>query len=98
NDPFGGNEPVPGATLTYSLVVTVNSPGVAVASTVRDAIPTFTSYVPNSITLDSVAMSDVADTDEGEFDTSGVPSVVVRLGDLTQAAGARTIEFQVVID
>lgn len=98
NDPFGGNEPVPGATLTYSLVVTVNSPGVATASTVRDAIPTFTSYVPNSITLDSVAISDVADTDEGEFDTSGVPSVVVRLGDLTQALGARTIEFQVVID
>jgi uncharacterized repeat protein (TIGR01451 family) len=98
NDPFGGNEPVPGATLTYSIVVTVNSPGVAVASTVRDAIPTFTSYVPNSITLDSVAISDLVDTDEGEFDTSGVPSVVVRLGDLTQAAGARTIEFQVVID
>lgn len=98
NDPFGGNEPVPGATLTYTIVVAVNSIGTATASTVRDAIPVFTTYVPNSITLNGTALSDVADTDEGEFDTSGTPSVVVRLGDLTQALGAQTVEFQVVID
>lgn len=98
NDPFGGNEPVPGATLTYSIVVTVTSPGTATSSVVRDAIPNFTSYVPNSITLNGVAISDLADTDEGEFDASGTPAVVVRLGDLTQALGPRTVEFQVVID
>ncbi len=98
NDPFGGNEPVPGATLTYTIVVTVNSPGTATASVVRDAIPTFTSYVPNSLTLNGSAISDLADTDEGEFDTLGTPSVVVRLGDLTQVLGPQTVEFQVVID
>lgn len=98
NDPFGGNEPVPGATLTYTIVVTVNSPGTATASAVRDAIPAFTSYVPNSLTLNGSAISDLADTDEGEFDTSGTPSVVVRLGDLTQALGPQAVEFQVVID
>ncbi len=98
NDPFGGNEAVPGATLTYTIVVNVNSIGTATASIVRDAIPPFTTYVPNSITLNGSALSDLADTDEGEFDTSGAPSVVVRLGDLTQALGAQTVEFQVVID
>lgn len=98
NDPFGGNESVPGATLTYAIVVTVNSAGTATGSVVRDTIPTFTSYVPNSLTLNGAAISDPVDADQGEFDTSGTPSVVVRLGDLTQALGAQTVEFQVVID
>jgi len=97
-DPFGGSEPVPGATLTYTIVVNINSPGTAAGSVVRDAIPAFSSYVPDSITLNGTAISDSADTDEGEFDTSGVPSVVVRLGDLTQALSPQTIVFQVVID
>lgn len=98
DDPFGGNEPVPGATLSYSIVVTVETAGTATASTVVDAIPAFTSYVPNSITLNGAAISDSADADAGEYDTSGTPSVVVRLGNLTQAQGPQTVEFQVVID
>lgn len=98
DDPFGGNEPVPGATLTYTIVVNVNNSGTAAASVIRDDIPTFSTYVPGSITLNGAAISDAADTDEGEFDTTGAPSVVVRLGDLTQAAGAQTVVFQVVID
>jgi len=98
NDSFGGNEPLPGATLTYTIVVNVNSAGTATASVVRDAIPEFSTYVPDSITLNGASISDAADTDAGEFDTSGVPSVVVRLGDLTQALGPQTVVFQVAID
>jgi len=98
NDPFGGNEPVPGATLTYTIVVNVNTAGTATGSVVRDAIPTFTSYVPDSITLNGAAISDLADADAGELDTVGAPTVVVRLGDLTQALGPQTVVFQVVID
>lgn len=97
-DPFGGSEPIPGATLTYTIVVDVASAGTAAASVVQDAIPTFTTYMPNSITLDGAAISDLADGDEGEFDTTGVPAIVVRLGDLTQAGLPRTIVFQVTID
>ena len=97
NDPFGGSEPVPGATLTYTIVINVNSPGTATASIVRDAIPVFSTYVPGSMTLNGNPISDLADTDEGELDTA-VPAVVVRLGDLTQALGPQTIVFQVVID
>jgi uncharacterized repeat protein (TIGR01451 family) len=98
SDPFGGTEPIPGATLTYTIVVNVNNAGTASASVVRDAIPTFSTYVPSSITLNGGAISDLADTDAGEFDTSGVPTVVVRLGDLTQASGPQEIVFQAVID
>ncbi len=98
NDAFGGNEPLPGATLTYTIVVTVNSPGTAAASVVTDAIPEFSTYVADSITLNGAPISDLADADAGEFDTSGAPSVVVRLGDLTQALGPQTVVFQVVID
>lgn len=97
-DQFGGSEPIPGATITYTVTVEVTSSGIATASVVRDPIPTYTIYVPNSITLNATALSDAIDVDAGEFDASGAPSVVVRLGDLTQADGVQTVEFQVTID
>ena len=97
SDPFGGTEPVPGATITYTIVVEVTA-GTATGSVVRDAIPTFTTYVSNSLQLNSGALTDAVDADAGELDTSGAPTIVVRLGDLTDTDGVQTIEFQVVID
>ena len=97
-DPFGGNEPIPGATVTYTLTVEVTSSGTATAAVLRDPIPTYTSYVANSITLNAAALTDAIDVDAGEYDASGTPSVVVRLGDLTQADGVQTVVFQVTID
>jgi uncharacterized repeat protein (TIGR01451 family) len=97
-DPFGGAEPVPGATITYSVTVEVASAGVATASILRDPIPAFTTFVPDSIRLNGLALSDPIDGDAGELDTSIVPTVVVRLGDLNQADGIQTVEFQVTID
>jgi uncharacterized repeat protein (TIGR01451 family) len=97
-DPFGGSEPVPGATVTYTVTVEVTSTGTATASTLRDPIPQFTTFVPGSITLNTNAVSDATDTDEGELDTAGPPTVVVRLGDLTQADGQQTVTFDVTID
>ncbi len=97
-DPFGGNEPIPGATLTYTITVNVASTGTATNSVVQDAIPALTTFVANSITLNGAAISDAADADAGELDTTVVPTVVVRLGDLTQASGPQTIVFQVTID
>ena len=63
-----------------------------------DPIPAGTTYVPNSITLNAAALSDAIDADAGELDTSVTATVVVRLGDLTQADGVQTVEFQVTID
>ena len=98
DDQFGTNEPVPGATLTYTITVEVASAGVAEASVVRDPLPMYTTFTPGSISLNGTAITDAIDTDAGELDTSGPATVVVRLGDLTQADGIQTIVFQVTID
>ncbi len=70
----------------------------ATASVISDPIPTFSTYAPGSIKLNAAALSDAIYADAGEFDTSGAPTIVVRLGDLTQADGIQTIVFQVTID
>jgi uncharacterized repeat protein (TIGR01451 family) len=97
-DPFGGIQPIPGATLTYTITVEVQSAGVATASVLRDPIPAFSTYVPGSITLNGTPLTDAIDADVGEFDTAVAPTVVVRLGDLTLVDGIQTIVFQVTID
>ncbi len=75
-DQFGGSQPIPGATITYTITVELLSTGTATAS----------------------AISDVTDADAGEFDITGAPTVVVRLGDLTLVSGIQTVVFQVTID
>ena len=97
-DPFGGTEPTEGATLTYTLDVEVLNDGTANAGILRDLIPAFSTYVPGSLMLNGANLSDAIDLDAGELDASGAPAVVVRLGDLSQADGIQTIEFQVTID
>lgn len=98
SDPFGGSEPVPGATLTYTVTIEVTNNGTATNSVFSDPIPANTSYVVSSITLNGGGLTDAAGDDVGEFDTTGVPTVVVRLGDLTQLSGLQTVSFDVVID
>ena len=98
SDPFGGTEPVPGAVLTYTVTIEVTNSGTAANSVFADPIPSNTTYVASSITLNGGGLTDVAADDVGEIDTSGVPTVVVRLGDLTQASGVQTVSFDVLID
>jgi uncharacterized repeat protein (TIGR01451 family) len=97
-DQFGGTEPIPGATLIYTVTIEVTNGGTATGSVFSDPIPTDTTYVPASITLNAAALTDTTDADAGELDTSGAATVVVRLGDLTQADGVQTIVFEVTID
>lgn len=97
-DQFGGSQPLPGATITYTITMEVLGTGTATASVFNDPIPTFSTYVPNSITLNGAPLTDGIDIDAGEFDTAVVPTIVVRLGDLTAALGVQTVEFQVTID
>ena len=98
SDPFGGTQPTPGATLTYTVTVEVTNTGTATASVFSDPVPANTTYVASSITLNGGGITDVIDGDAGELDTSGAPTVVVRLGDLTLGAGIQTVTFQVTID
>jgi len=98
SDPFGGNQPTPGATLTYTVTLEVTSPGTAANAVFSDPVPQFTTYVAGSILLNGGNLTDAPADDAGELDTSGAPTIVVRLGDLTQADGIQTIDFQVTID
>ena len=72
--------------------------GTATASVFNDQSPADTTYGAGSLTLNAGAITDVIDADAGELDISGAPTVVVRLGDLTQADGIQTVVFQVTID
>lgn len=98
SDPSGGTAPVVGATITYAITVEVVSTGTATAATIGDLIPTWSSFVADSITLNGAVITDATDGDAGEFDLTGAPTVVVRLGDLTQADGPQSIVFRVTID
>ena len=98
SDPFGGQDPVPGATMTYTITIEVTNDGIATAATFRDAIPAGTTYAPNTITLNGLSLTDAIDADVGEINTAVVPTVVARLGDLIQADGVQTVVFEVTID
>jgi uncharacterized repeat protein (TIGR01451 family) len=64
-DPFGGSQPVPGAVITYTISAAVAGTGSAEGLRVTDAIPAGTTYQPNTLLLDSAALTDAADTDAG---------------------------------
>ena len=93
-DPFGGATQVPGSVITYRLTAETTGSGTLGNVVITDAIPDDTTYVDESITLDSTGLTDSADSDAGAFDGAGI---AVTLG--TVAGGATNIiEFQVVID
>ena len=98
SDPFAGSEPVPGAQITYQIVVTVVGSGTATSAQFDDQIPVNTTYVPNSIALNAVSLTDAADGDDGVFVAAPTPTVSVTLGDVDALAGPQTITFSVVID
>jgi uncharacterized repeat protein (TIGR01451 family) len=97
-DTFGGNRPLPGATITYQVVVTASGSGTALGAGFIDAIPASTSYVAGSLRLNGAPLTDAADADAGAFASAPTASVGVSLGDLTSAAGPQTIVFSVTID
>ena len=97
-DPFGGTQPIPGAAITYQVVVAATGSGTAVAAALRDAIPANTTYVAGSLSLNGAPLTDTADGDVGSFTAAPSPQVVVSLGDLTAVAGPQTIVFRVTID
>ena len=97
-DPDGGDAPVSGATLTYTVAIEVTNSGTATNSVFADPIPTNTSFVASSISLNGSGLTDAPADDAGEYDATTSPSVIVRLGDLTQASGVQTVSFDVVID
>ncbi|WP_404338463.1 DUF11 domain-containing protein [Sphingomonas sp. MMS12-HWE2-04] len=82
-----------GTTITYSLAAQFTGNGAARGAMVNDPIPTGTSYLSGSLTLDGVALSDAADGDAGSFDGA---QIAVALGDIATPQ-TRTVQFKVTI-
>ena len=97
-DTFGGARPIPGATITYTVVMTPTGTGSATAAAFSDPIPANTTFKPGSIRLNAVALTDIAGDDAGEYLTLPSPQVKVVLGNLTQASGVQTVQFAVTIN
>jgi len=96
-DPFGGSDPVPGATITYSIDVTVTGAGTASGVVISDPIPVDTTYVNASMTLGGVPLTDAVDgTDDADFGVTALNTISIDMGDLT--AGTQTITFDVTIN
>lgn len=84
-----GDQPIPGATITYTIEIGVQGSGTAQGVVVTDPIPTDTTYVPGTLQLNSAPAGTV----------SGIPpDAVINIGDLNAAAGTQTITFDVTID
>lgn len=97
-DQFGGTRPIPGARINYQVVITPTGTGTANAVLFTDAIPANTTFVANSLQLNSVALTDTADGDAGQFVATPAAQVRINFGDMTTASGVQTINFAVTID
>ena len=94
SDPFGQNNPVVGAVITYTLTFAVSGTGNVTNSLISDSIPASTSYVAGSLTLNGTPLTDVADADAGRFTGTGIE---VSLGILT-APTTQIVTFKVIIN
>jgi len=82
-------DPVPGATIRYTLQVDVSGTGTVENLAITDSIPANTRYTPSSITLDSTPLTDTRGDDPGSFsnnlvsvdlgNTSGPENFVITL-------------------
>lgn len=91
---LGTADPIPGATITYTIVATVAGSGSVSGLAITDNIPADTGYVPGSMTLGGGALSDAADADAGDYNGTRIN---IALG--TVAGGqTRTVTFQTKID
>lgn len=89
--PDGSSTPASGAIVTYRLEA--RFPGATAAARIDDPVPQGTLYVPGSLKLDGVPLSDAADDDVGQADDA---AIAVALGDIATAA-TRIVQFQVTI-
>jgi len=96
SDPLGGNQPMTGATLSYSIEVSVS--GTANGVVVTDPIPANTTYTAGSLRLNGSSLSDGIDGDAGDVGGTTPDTVTVDLGDLAPASPVQTIQFDVTIN
>ena len=97
-EPGGGSVPRPGATINYSLDVSVTGSDTAQNVVITDPTPANTTYVANSLRLNGTPLTDIGGDDAADFNVSTPNAITVSLGDLTSASPVQTITFQVQIN
>lgn len=93
-NPLGTADPIPGATITYTIAATVAGSGSVSGLAITDNIPADTSYVAGSITLGGVAQSDAVDADAGDYNGTRINVALGTVG----GGQTRTVTFQTTID
>ena len=93
-DTLGGGLVMPGSVLTYRVVLSLTGAGTAEKFSFADPLPTSTTYVPASITVDGAARSDAADADNTSF-AGGAISVL--FGN-TAVPATHVIEFKATVN
>jgi uncharacterized repeat protein (TIGR01451 family) len=97
-DPYGGDQPVSGAVVTYELVVSAEGTGTADGVVITDTVPRNTTYNPGSLALDGRPLTDAADGDAGDVGDTLPGALTVAMGDIAAGAPGSTISFSVTID
>jgi len=97
-DPYGGSQPVAGATITYELSVIATGTGTTNDVTVSDAIPFNTTYNPGTLRLNESPVTDVVDSDPGDVGATTPGTITVHLGDVAVGGPGQIITFTVTID
>ncbi|PKK89020.1 MAG: hypothetical protein CVV64_16165 [Candidatus Wallbacteria bacterium HGW-Wallbacteria-1] len=90
--------PVPGQTVTYT--INLNNQGSSPGNTViiSDPIPNNMAYVPGSITLNSIAKTDLSDADEANFNVTTPNAVSVAIGTIAANGGLAVVTFQATVN
>lgn len=103
SDPINGTgadrKRIPGAVIRYTIVVANSGTTAASNVTLVDAIPANTTYVAESMNLDTVGQTDadVPATDLSDYNVTNLGSVTSIMGTVA-AAGSSTFYFDVTID
>ena len=84
----------PQTVLTYTVTITNTGHGSATGLQLIDTIPTNTTYVAGSITVDGSTRTDAGDGDNAAIQSSSIVADFAAIG----AGGSRTVAFQVTID
>lgn len=97
-DPNGGNKAAQGSTITYTIKVQPKGSGTGDHVQVSDPIPANTTYIPGSLTLNGVALTDARSDADGGYYDAGQNAVFVNLGARASNASPDTITFKVKIN
>jgi uncharacterized repeat protein (TIGR01451 family) len=95
----GSGPPVPGAVIQYTLTVNITGSGVLTGLRVDDLVPAGTTYVPGSLRLNALTLTDAADADSGRIINAPLPGgqIEVVLGSVV-APVTHIVIFQVTIN